>query len=67
MNDNKVNGRVPPVDEEFDCRLEAENRFAIAVYGDTQSGKCACSAWTLSSSIFARTLHVHEARRYNHG
>ena len=28
---------VPKVDEEFDCWQEADNRYAVAVYGDTQS------------------------------
>ena len=65
-------GRVPTVDEEFDCRQEAHNkedRFAVAVYGDTQSSIHARTVrpWTPSSSIFTRILHVREARRYNHG
>ena len=61
---------VPLVDEEFDCRQDADNkedRYVKAVYGDTQSSICMYSAWTPSSSNFARILHVHGARWYNHG
>ena len=50
-------GRVPTVDEEFDCRQEAHNkedRFAVAVYGDTQS------------SIHARTVLGHLPRQFSH-
>ena len=40
---------VLTIDEEFDCRQEADNRedrYAVAVYGDTQSSTCMYSAWT---------------------
>ena len=38
--------RVPIVDEEFDCQQEADNRedrYAVAVNGDTQSSILACA------------------------
>ena len=50
---------VRTVDEEFDCWHEADNRedrYAVTVYGDTQSSTCMYSAWT-SSSNFARILN----------
>ena len=30
-----------------------QDRYAVAVYGDTQRSTCIYSAWTLSSSTFA--------------
>ena len=55
-------------DEEFDCRQEADNkedRYAVAIYGDTQSTTFMYSAWTPLSN-FACILHVHGAQRYDH-
>ena len=59
-----LNGPVLTIDEEFYFRKEAddrEDRYAVAVYGDTQSSTCMYSAWTPSLSNFARILHVHGA------
>ena len=57
------------IDEQFDCWQEADNRedrYAVAVYEDTQSSTCMYSAWTPSSSDLACILHGLGARRYNH-
>ena len=46
---------VPTVDEKFYFRQEADNRadrYAVAVYGDTQSSTCMYSAWAPSLSNF---------------
>ena len=61
---------VQTVDKEFYFRQEADNRadrYAVAVYGGTQSRTCMYSAWTPSSSNFACILYVLGARWYNHG
>ena len=43
-----LNGRVPTVDEEFDCWQEPDSRearYAVAVCVDTQSGMHACTVF----------------------
>ena len=55
------------VDKEFDCQQEVDNRedrYPVAVYGNTQSSTCMYSAWTPSSSNFAHILHVLGAQGY---
>ena len=51
---------VLTVDKEFDCWQEAnrKDRYAVAVYGHTQSSTWMYSAWIPSSSNFVCILHV---------
>ena len=63
---------VPTVDEEFDCRQEADNREDMQVCSSrlwryAEQYTCMYSAWTPSLLNFARILHVLGARQYNHG
>ena len=58
-----LKGRTPTVDEEFDCRQEAHNRedrFGVAIYGDTQSSTCTNSAGHLPHKF------SHVSFVYNH-
>ena len=50
-----LNGQVPTVDKEFACQQEADNRedrYAVAIYGDTQS-----------STVHACTVFGHLPRQ----